>query len=84
MIEQKRHRLDRYYVVGSHGVRHRSPLKLVVNPILRVLQFWTNNPYVIASKSERISYCDYKFIGYKFMRVRYRWTIFLGIGWPIA
>jgi len=45
---------------------HRSTLKLTVNPILRKLQFFTNKPFVIASKFE-----NGLFVKYKFMRVRY-------------
>lgn len=29
--------------------RHRTPLKCFLNPILRKLQFWTDEPYVISS-----------------------------------
>ena len=31
---------------------HRTPLKCILNPILRKLQFWTDTPYVIYSECE--------------------------------
>lgn len=45
-------RYSKYYVFEDNQWKHKTPLKLVINPILRRLQFWTSSPYVIASKSE--------------------------------
>lgn len=57
------------YLVYEDGCwMHKHPLKLIVNPILRKLQFFTNKPYVIASKFDKQRT---KFIGFTFCRVRY-------------
>ena len=44
---------DKYFVYSKKydTWMHRTPLKLIVNPILRKLQFWTNCPYVICSET---------------------------------
>lgn len=51
-------------------LKHKTKLKLFINPMLRKLQFFTNKPYVIASYFE-----NNKFIKYQFKRVRYFKTI---------
>ena len=45
---------DKYYVQDKEcGCwMHRSPLKCIVNPILRKIQFWTKEPFVICSKTD--------------------------------
>lgn len=45
--------LDKYYKKDpdSGCWMHRSPLKLILNPILRKLQFWTREPLVICSNT---------------------------------
>ncbi len=45
---------------------HRTKLKLTINPILRKIQFWTNEPYVIASK-----FNNGEFVSYTIQRVKY-------------
>ena len=64
---------NRFYVkVDGNDMKwlHRTPLKVVVNPILRKLQFFTNRPFVIVSKT---SFKDGipDFGGYVFKRVLY-------------
>jgi hypothetical protein len=64
------HNKNKYYQKWDHGWVHRSPVKLIVNPILRKLQWFTDKPFVIASDTE---FVDGKpeFLGYKFVRVPY-------------
>lgn len=58
-------------IIKEDGVlKHKTPLKLFLNPILRKLQWFTNRPYVIASYIE-----NGEFVEYKFKRVRYFKTI---------
>jgi hypothetical protein len=45
---------------------HKTRLKLVINPVLRKIQYWTDKPYVIASCFEKK-----EFITYKIQRVQY-------------
>lgn len=47
-------------------VAHRTLLKVVFNPILRWIQFWTDRPYVITSIFENA-----KFKNYTVTRVKY-------------
>lgn len=58
---------------------HTSRLKLIVNPILRKLQFWTKTPYVIVSIVENIhkekDVTTYVFYKYSFRPMRYFKTI---------
>lgn len=62
---------NKYYVYTDNKYwNHRSPLKCIVNPILRRLQFFTDRPYVIASKTEFID-GEPNFIKYDFIRVKY-------------
>ncbi len=46
---------------------HRTKLKCIVNPILRFIQYNSDEPYVITSKFK-----DGVFLGYSFQRVKYR------------
>lgn len=54
---------------------HRTPLKCFINPILRFIQFWTNEPFVIYSNCEKIcgekENAKWHFEGYGFGRVKY-------------
>jgi hypothetical protein len=50
---------------------HVTRIKVIVNPILRKIQFFTNRPYVIASNTEFNEHKKPKFLGYIFCRVRY-------------
>jgi len=63
--------MNKYYKKLKTGWIHRAPIKVVINPILRTLQFWRDDPYVISSVTEWI---DKKpnFIKFKFCRVQYR------------
>lgn len=58
-----------YYYNGKKYTAHRTRLKIIVNPILRVLQFWSNTPYVIASN---VVIERKKFLGYTLRRVAYK------------
>ena len=53
---------------------HKTPLKCLVNPILRFIQFWTDRPFVIYSNVEFIE-MDFvrtpHFLGYGFGKVKY-------------
>lgn len=59
---------------------HKSKLKLIVNPILRKLQFWSETPYVIVSIVERVSKkgeeVTYVFLKYGFRPTRFFKTEF--------
>ncbi|UOK16860.1 hypothetical protein [Vibrio phage phiKT1024] len=56
------------YVVKENGHwMHKHPLKLFMNPILRKIQFYTDEPYVIAS---RLSSDLSKFEKFEFMKVK--------------
>lgn len=54
---------------------HKPLLKLIINPILRKLQFWTRTPYVITSVCDFIGTDDdfyiYEFLNYTIKRMRY-------------
>ncbi len=56
-------------LVFENGVAicHRVWFKVLLNPILRKIQFWTEWPYVIVSKVE-----DNKVVGYAIERMRLR------------
>lgn len=57
------------YVVKENGHwMHKHPIKLLLNPLLRKIQFYTDNPYVIAS---RLSSDLSKFQGFEIKRVKY-------------
>ena len=61
--------MDKYYSKIEDCWVHRPPLKLIVNPILRILQFYTDYPFVITSKTcfkNKIP----NFIKYEFNRVK--------------
>jgi hypothetical protein len=56
-------------------MNHKSSIKLFVNPILRKIQFWTMEPFVISSMANVVqtfpNYILFEFLGYKIQRVRY-------------
>lgn len=62
--------MNQYYILTPNGWIHSTPLKRVINPILRTIQFYTNKPYVIASMTEFENDIP-KFGGYVFKRVWY-------------
>lgn len=62
---------SQYFIKNKNSWIHVTPLKKIINPILRKIQFWTNSPVVIASE------CDMRndvpiFKYYKLCRVKYR------------
>ena len=61
---------DKYvsYLPNGEWV-HRHPLKLLFNPILMQLQFFTKRPWLIASRFTD----DKVFIGLRFCRVQLKW-----------
>lgn len=61
---------NQYYVKQDGIWMHKSPVKLLINPILRRIQFFTNRPYVIASDTEFVDHVP-QFIKYVFTRVAY-------------
>lgn len=71
--EMEAEKLDRivnsYYIHKGNYWMHKTRLKLIVNPILRRLQFWTDIPYVIASTTEFIKGYP-NFIGYVLIRTQ--------------
>ena len=68
-----KHRLDKYFVYSENVcTMHRTPLKCIINPLLRILQFWDDKPYVIASNCKKLSNNKITFISYAFMKVWYK------------
>ena len=59
-----------YQSIGGVWI-HKAPIKVLLNPLLRKIQFWRNDPYVIASVTEFIDKQP-KFIKFTFCRVQYR------------
>jgi len=57
--------MGRFVVEDGRIVAHRTWFKVLLNPVLRAVQFWTSNPYVIVTKAhgERV-------LGYGFRRMR--------------
>lgn len=67
-----------YFVYDSEYKtwRHKSPIKCLINPILRKIQFWTDKPLVIASECAYIENGNDKedkpiFLKYKITKVKY-------------
>jgi hypothetical protein len=54
-------------IKGRH--LHKTRLKCTVNPVLRVLQFWSKRPYVIYSKFDNEDIELKNFLGYGFGRI---------------
>jgi len=69
----KHQKLDNNFVQWENGnIGHRSTLKIVLNPLLRFIQPWTNNPLVIVSIGTIDKNGDKiytKFHGYKLARM---------------
>ena len=63
---------DKYYVQDKEcGCwMHKSPVKLLLNPILRKIQFWTKEPLVICSKTDFDENGAPHFRGYGLIRTR--------------
>ena len=61
---------DRYYIKREWGWNHSTPLKRAVNPVLRLLQSYTWEPYVIGSVTEFKNDKPH-FVRYTFTKVRY-------------
>lgn len=63
---------DKYYVQDQEcGCwMHKSPVKLLLNPILRKIQFWTKEPFVICSKTDFDENGAPRFRGYGLIRTR--------------
>lgn len=57
--------MGRLVFENGKPVVHRTWFKVVLNPILRHAQFWTDRPYVIVSKV-----VDREVVGYGFRRMR--------------
>jgi hypothetical protein len=62
------------YVHEDGQWKHKTRLKLFLNPILRTLQFWTREPYVVASDTSFIDGIPH-FNHYTFQRVLYFKTV---------
>lgn len=62
--------MSKYFVKTENGWNHRTPLKLVVNPVLRKVQFWTDRPHVIASNTRYFA-GEPIFMGYTMARIKY-------------
>jgi hypothetical protein len=58
-----------YYDRVAHCWMHRSLLKIIVNPILRKIQFWTKKPWVITSNCVMDENDIPHFLNYCFDRV---------------
>ena len=62
---------DKFYIYkGGKCVAHRSPLKMVVDPLLIKLQWFTTRPWLIASKTSYNKNGRAHFEGYTFTRVK--------------
>lgn len=61
--------MNKYYVKVNNQWCHKSPLKLILNPILRKLQFFTDKPFVITSCTNWIN-DEPNFLKYGFAKVR--------------
>ena len=65
-------------IILVHGnLRHISYLKLILNPVLRLLQFYTDKPYVISSIVEFNAPHEIpEFKKYSFSKVQYQGKYF--------
>lgn len=63
--------INDYYVIENGYVVHKTLLKCIINPILRIIQFYSDYPYVISSISKCCPVNGWYFLGYKFNRVKY-------------
>jgi hypothetical protein len=55
---------------GTYG--HRHPIKVIINPILRWLQFFSDSPWVIQSKFEIEAGIPKRFIKFCFKKAKYK------------
>lgn len=62
---------DRFYVKSETGWIHRSPIKVLLNPALRKIQFWSSSPVVIASVTNFEEGIP-RFVRYVLKRVTYK------------
>jgi len=71
-MEQVLQNKDKYFVYNSKYDcwMHKTPLKCLINPILRFIQFYTDKPFVIYSECEKNNE-KWHFIKYGFGRVKY-------------
>lgn len=59
--------LQQRKIDGKKFMVHRAPFKVIINPILRFIQFYTDRPFVIASEFSK----DFKqFHGYKLKAIK--------------
>jgi len=65
---------DAFVIRDGKEVAHRTLLKIILNPILRSVQFWSNKPYVIASEYDYCPVNGFYFIHYRFMKVEQKTT----------
>lgn len=65
-----KHMKNKHYKQIAGKWVHRTPLKLIVNPILRKLQWRTDRPFVVASRTEWVD-SKPQFRGYVFVRVEH-------------
>lgn len=65
------HNKDKYFVYDETYKTwlHRTPLKCILNPILRKVQFWTDHPYVIYSDVEIKDNVPH-FLGYGIAKIK--------------
>lgn len=68
------HKDEYFHYHNSEGYSHRSPVKSILNPVLRAVQFWSNRPYVIATDVDFMDdpkiapLARVTFVGYVFCR----------------
>ena len=61
-----------YWIKRTNGNwSHKTPLKMILNPILRFIQFYSNKPYVITSNAELVENSHPRFKTYTFIKVQY-------------
>ena len=69
------HKHEYFHYIPDVGFSHRAPFKVILNPILRLIQFWDDEPYVVATM---VDYSDdvkipplerVKFKGYELRKV---------------
>lgn len=61
-----------YWIKRTNGNwSHKTPLKMILNPILRFVQFYTNKPYIIVSHVELIENSHPRFKRYGIMYVEH-------------
>ena len=63
--------INDYYEIENGCVVHKTLLKCVINPILRIVQFYSDYPYVISSISKCCPVNGWYFFFFIFNRVKY-------------